>query len=117
MTVATGNNKHLDIESYSNLAVQYYRYDIPSLLLNNLPPKFKTVLDCGCGDGSRLYSILNNPKFKNKIIYAIDLSKNRISLLKKYFGDRIISRVDNAQLLKTIKNNSIDIFISEQVIE
>lgn len=107
----------MDIEGYSQLAVQYYRSNLPSILLNNLPSNFKTVLDCGCGDGSRLFSLLNSPKFKNKKIYAIDLSKSRISLIKKYFGKLVISNVDNAEQLSSITDKSIDIFISEQVIE
>lgn len=107
----------MDIESYSNLAIQYYQSEIPTLLLDYLPPKFTTVLDCGCGDGSLINSLLKNKRFSKKIIYAIDLSKNRINLLKHNFGNKIIPYVDNAETITKIKSNSIDVFITEQVIE
>lgn len=107
----------MDIETYSSLAIQYYQSKIPPLLLKYIPSKFKTVLDCGCGDGSLINSLLKSKNFQKKIIYAIDLSKNRISLVKRNFGKQIIAYVDNAETLSHIKTNSIDIFIAEQVIE
>lgn len=115
--IASNGNNNMDIESYSSLAIQYYQSKIPSLLLKYLPSKFTTILDCGCGDGSLINSLLKSKNFQNKIIYAIDLSKNRISLIKRNFGKQIIAYVDNAEKLSRIKTNSIDIFITEQVIE
>ncbi|MCX6727140.1 MAG: class I SAM-dependent methyltransferase [Candidatus Shapirobacteria bacterium] len=106
----------MDIESYSHLAIQFYRYDLPPLLVKYFPKKIKTILDCGCGDGSTLSALLNYADRQTKI-YAIDLSHRRINLVKKNFDRRIIASVDNAETLFTISDKKIDLFISEQVLE
>jgi 2-polyprenyl-3-methyl-5-hydroxy-6-metoxy-1,4-benzoquinol methylase len=107
----------MDIEKYSKIAPQYYNYQVPSLLKKYLIDKKDiTILDCGCGDGSLINSLKNNGYLKNNKIFAIDLSRNRIDLVKK-ISDKVIACVDNVEELNTIFNNSIDLFISSQVIE
>lgn len=66
----------MDIEKYSKIAPQYYNNRIPSLLEKYLKNQcYSNILDCGCGDGSLLYSMNNNGHFQGKKIFTIDLSK------------------------------------------
>lgn len=72
----------MDIETYSKIAPQYYNDDIPSMLQKYLKKEnYFNILDCGCGDGSLLYSLSKSHYLEGKKVFAIDLSKkkNRIS--------------------------------------
>jgi 2-polyprenyl-3-methyl-5-hydroxy-6-metoxy-1,4-benzoquinol methylase len=107
----------MDIENYSKIAPQYYDATISCLLVKYLETeKFMNLLDCGCGDGSLLYSMNKFRYLDKKNVIAIDLSKNRIELVKK-INTNISAKIDSAEELKTIEDNSIDFFISTQVIE
>ncbi|MDD4606957.1 MAG: class I SAM-dependent methyltransferase [Patescibacteria group bacterium] len=107
----------MNIEKYAKIAPQFYSDKIPELLKKYLKKiNWQNYLDCGCGDGSLLYALKINKFFDNKNIFAIDLSKNRIELVKK-INQNIIANIDDAEEMKTIKNNSIDFFVSTQVIE
>lgn len=107
----------MDIEKYAKVAPQSYTDELPSLLSDIIKANnFATILDCGCGDGSLLYSLCKRKLFKKSKVYAIDLSEERIKLVKK-ISPKIIARVDSAESLKTIKTNSIDLLVSTQVIE
>ncbi|TRZ51003.1 class I SAM-dependent methyltransferase [bacterium] len=107
----------MDIEKYSTIAPQYYTGEIPTLLgdllLHN---NFDTILDCGCGDGSLLYGLKKRGLINASQINAVDLSKNRIVLVKK-ISPKFIARVDSAETLKSVKTDSIDLLFSTQVIE
>jgi 2-polyprenyl-3-methyl-5-hydroxy-6-metoxy-1,4-benzoquinol methylase len=107
----------MNIEQYSEVAPQYYQEDIPQLLDTYLKSaSFSNILDCGCGDGSLLYALTRRNDFRAKKIFAIDLSQKRIELVKKIDAD-IIATVDSAEEMATIVDQSIDFFISTQVIE
>ena len=107
----------MNIEKYAKIAPQYYTGEVPRLLLNILQNNsFATILDCGCGDGSLLFGIKEKGLALASRIYAIDLSKNRISLVKK-ISPKIVAHVDSAETLKSIKTGSIELLISTQVIE
>lgn len=107
----------MNIEEYANILPQYYGLTIPETLKKYLDKtSFKSLLDCGCGDGAMLFTLKKNNYFNNKEIYAIDLSKNRINLVKK-IDPKINAFVDSAEKLEKIKDNSIDFFISTHVIE
>lgn len=107
----------MNIEDYSKIAPQYYSGYIPPLLEKYLKrTAWSSLLDCGCGDGSLLYALNAKKYFENKQIYAVDLSRNRINLVEK-INTKINATVDSAEKLKTIKNRSIDFFVSTQVIE
>lgn len=107
----------MNIEDYSKIAPQYYSGYVPPLLEKYLKKDaWDSLLDCGCGDGSLLSALNNKNYFDNKKIFAIDLSKNRINLVKK-INSKIHASVDSAENLKSIKNSSIDFFVSTQVIE
>lgn len=107
----------LTIEEYAQSLPQYYGTEIPKTLKKYLDSTtFSSLLECGCGDGSLLYTLKCNNYFKGKKIIAIDLSKNRIALVKK-IDSNINAFVDNAEELTKIKDNSVDFFTSTHVIE
>jgi len=107
----------MDIEAYSRVAPQYYDMHIPPLLKSYLnSEKPDTILDAGAGDGSLLYALSNSGYLKGRKVYAIDLSRNRIDLIRQYHKD-ITASVDDVEKLATIKDDSIDFLISTQVIE
>lgn len=107
----------MDIESYSKIAPQYYNNYISPLLKKYLEEcSGMNILDCGCGDGSLLHALNKFGYLDKKNIFAIDMSRSRIELVNKINGD-IVATVDSAEELRTINDNSIDFFISTQVIE
>lgn len=107
----------MDIECYAKSLPQYYGTAIPELLKKYLDNgTYRTLLDCGCGDGSLLFALKAGNYFDMKKICAVDLSKNRIELVKK-IDPKINALVDNAETLKNISTNSIDFYISSYVIE
>jgi ubiquinone/menaquinone biosynthesis C-methylase UbiE len=107
----------MDIEEYSKY-VQFYTEENISSLLNKFLNTFawKSYLDLGCGDGSLLYTLNKKRVFDNKIVYAVDLSENRINLVKKINGN-FKCFVGDACNIRAIKDNSIDFLVSSQVIE
>lgn len=106
----------MDIEEYSKYK-QFYTEEVPKLLLENLNKvDWKTYLDLGCGDGSLLYALNKKGYFNHKVVYAIDLSKKRINLVKKINPD-FICFVSDACDIKNVPSNSIDFLVSTQLIE
>jgi 2-polyprenyl-3-methyl-5-hydroxy-6-metoxy-1,4-benzoquinol methylase len=107
----------MDIEQYAEFAPQYYGIDLPPLLERYLKTQqYKSLLDCGCGDGSLLHALYKRNYLLGKEVGALDLSAYRIELVKK-INQEIIARVDSAETMATVPNSSIDFFISTQVIE
>jgi 2-polyprenyl-3-methyl-5-hydroxy-6-metoxy-1,4-benzoquinol methylase len=107
----------MNIEEYSKIAPQYYSDHIPELLKKYLLNcSFVNFLDSGCGDGNLLNALIKNNLLIGKKIFALDLSKNRINLVQK-IDSGISARVDNAEEMKTIEDDSIDFFVATQVIE
>lgn len=107
----------IDIEEYSRFLPQYYGMTIPKTLKKYLDTAlFTSLLDCGCGDGALLYVLKQNNYFKNRKVSAVDLSQNRINLVKK-IDPKIHACVDSAETLSSIKSNSIDFFMTTHVIE
>jgi len=106
----------MDIEGYSKY-IQFYTGEIPKLLLKYLNQhNYKSFLDLGCGDGALLYALDKKGYFAGKIVFAVDLSENRINLVKKINKD-FICFVDDACNIKNIKDSSIDFVVSSQLIE
>jgi len=107
----------MDIEEYSQASPHYYDSTIPPVLEKYLKASdYRSLLDCGCGDGSLLYALKQGNYLKDRTIYAVDLSLNRIQLIRQ-IDDHIIAAVDNAEQLHSIQDDGIDLFISTQVIE
>ena len=107
----------MNIEEYSKIAPQYFDGEAPSLLIEILANNhFKKILDCGCGDGSLLYYIKKHKLEKKAELNAIDLSRERVNIAQ-HISRKYKVRVDSAENMKTVKAGSVDLFISEQVIE
>jgi 2-polyprenyl-3-methyl-5-hydroxy-6-metoxy-1,4-benzoquinol methylase len=107
----------MDVEDYSNYAVQYYDSRIPKLLEKHLKSKkFDSIFDCGCGDGNLIYSLKRKGHLDKKKIMASDLSKRRVGVVKE-IDKRINAFVDDAESMNRVKSNSVDFFISTQVLE
>lgn len=110
----------LDIEKYAQIGPQYYNFESLSPFLREIWAKYnnkiETVLDSGCGDGSLLNTLQAGGFLTDKKTIAIDLSKARINLIKQNIPG-ISAMVDNVEELKAINNESIDLYISTQVIE
>ena len=105
------------IEDYARFLPQYYSDSIPETLKRYLDSRrYTTLLDAGCGDGSLLFALKRHGYFRNRQIYAIDLSRSRIRLVEK-IDSHIHASVDDAVSLNTISRNSIDFYISTFVIE
>lgn len=108
--------KIMNIEEYAKYK-QFYDQEIPELVSEYLSKNsWKTYLDLGCGDGSLLNALNEEDYFNNKIVYAIDLSENRINLVKK-INKNFICFVADACDVKGIEDNSIDFLVSTQLIE
>ncbi len=107
----------MNIEKYSNIAPQYFANEAPKIIVDILQNNtFNHVLDCGCGDGSLLYYIHKYNLNKEAKVTGVDLSKRRVRIAKK-ISTKFDIFVDSAETLKTIKSKSVDLFITEQVIE
>lgn len=105
------------ITDYSDYLFQYYSTTIPDLLKKYLKLfPGKSLLDLGCGDGALLFALKRNGYFRNRKIYAIDISPKSIALVKK-IDARINAFVDNVEVISKIKPNNIDFIISTMVIE
>jgi 2-polyprenyl-3-methyl-5-hydroxy-6-metoxy-1,4-benzoquinol methylase len=107
----------MNIEEYSKVAPQYYSEEVPPLLekiLGRVVAGF--FLDCGCGDGSLLNALEKKKMLSHLNVSAVDLSETRIALIKKMHPN-ILAAVDNAEELKTISSESIDLLVSMQVVE
>lgn len=107
----------MDIEQYSKYK-QFYTEKIPGLLLEYLDKhRYENFLDLGCGDGSLLHALNKKGYFNGqKTVYAVDLSENRINLVKK-INKNFRCFVADACNVSQIENNSIDFLVSSQVIE
>src|SRR5258707_916043 len=107
----------MDIEAYAAQVPQYYSLDVPPMLERYLiARKPGNILDCGCGDGSLLYALKNKGLLVGRKVFAIDLSKTRVNLVRG-IDDAFIVKVDSAEDIATAPNDSIDFLASTQVIE
>lgn len=106
----------MNIEQYSELAPQFYTGEVAVDLLPLFKKSFQTYLDCGCGDGSLLHGLFSKNILDGKDVHAVDLSENRIALVRQ-ISPNIKARVDSAETLLSVDSDSIDILTSTQVIE
>ena len=78
--------------------------------------KNDTVLDMACGLGYGSHIIYNNSMAKK--IIGIDICQDSIDYANKAYGNDVIEyRVDDAETLNTIQDNSIDFIVSFETIE
>ncbi len=108
----------MDIETYARNHPHVASEHLPPLLIQvaSQVPAGATVLDAGAGDGSVLGALDARGLLADKTVLARDLSELRVSRLPK-FGTRFDAAVDNVETLSTVADESVDFFLSSQVIE
>ena len=107
----------MNIERYAKIAPQYYTGEVPKILLELFKyNKFSSILDCGCGDGSILYALNKRRMLNNIKVNAIDLSQDRINIVKRNFP-KFKAHVDSAESINSIRNKTQDLISSTQVLE
>ena len=95
---------------------QFHVDDIPPLLSNILETRdWATMLDAGCGDGSLLHALNLKGHLSNKSVYALDVAHERLKIVRE-ISDDLICVVGSACEVP-VADNSIDVFVSTQVIE
>jgi 2-polyprenyl-3-methyl-5-hydroxy-6-metoxy-1,4-benzoquinol methylase len=102
-------------EQYAQRA-QIYDGEIPSLaraLVNSSPPNAR-VLDIGCGDGALLDGLASARP--DLMLVGVDMAPERLAILRRS-RPFIQANIDDAESLKTVDDDSIDIVLSSQVIE
>lgn len=111
----------MDIEKYAQVHPLFSPVELSDLLVAALmQPNLSRVLDSGCGDGSLLYSYQQAGLLKDKHVAAVDLSETRLANTKRILGDLGENwefHIDSAEVLASIRDKSIDIYISTTVIE
>ena len=107
----------MNIEDYAKIGPQYYNGEMfPTLEKYIQLIEYKSILDCGCGDGKTIYAMKIRGFLDNKEVYAFDLSPSRVDIVKK-IDQNINVFVDDVEVMSKVKDASIDFLISEQVIE
>lgn len=107
----------MDIDKYSTSYLHYYTLDIPVLLEKYLKQKpWQTFAELGCGDGGLLYALNKTGYFKDKDVFAIDISRDRVNVAQK-IDPSIKCFEDDVCHIKNIKDHYIDFLVSKQVIE
>lgn len=98
--------------------IHLYENSIPKSLLRLIEKKEKiNLLDLGCGDGAILYTLKKMNLLRNKKVFAVDISEERIKRVKKIDNTFHCFVSDACNLSKIINHHSIDIVIASQVIE
>lgn len=99
-----------------NEGAAFYYEHIARYFLACQYTNYKTILDAGCGTGYGSYLI--GKYGQGKQIQAVDLSPQTIAFAKENYGKSNIDfHIDNILRLKTIKDKTIDLAISFEVIE
>jgi 2-polyprenyl-3-methyl-5-hydroxy-6-metoxy-1,4-benzoquinol methylase len=107
----------MNIEQYSKKFIHYYHLEIPRLLQKYLAgSKGNAFCDLGCGDGSLLYALNENGYFKDKVVFALDASEERINVAKQ-INPAFKCFKDDVCAIKNLQSQSIDFTVSTQVIE
>ena len=109
----------MELQYYSNKFIHYYSDELSPLLLSLIEDNkgFKTVADLGCGDGSILYALNKNGLLEHfDKIYAVDLSEERIRRVRR-LNNKIYCLIADVCDLHKLKDNEIDLIISNQIIE
>lgn len=104
-----------DIQSGSY--IKKFNYSKSKKVLNNVikeinSTNYKSLMDFGCGELTRFYTLINNINIKNKTFFAYDLSFSRIMEGKKFL-DKKKKKIE----LKLFSNNSVKIPLPDNSID
>ena len=106
----------MDIEAYAGNR-QFYEDQVPALLEHELSHRsWKNFADLGCGDGNLLLALHGRGHFKERQVYALDLSELRVGRVRALCPDFKV-QVGSAQDLPGFSDGSLDFIVSTQVIE
>lgn len=98
--------------------IQFYSGFIPKNLERLVQRKeVAALLDLGCGDGATLFALKKRGLLKNKNVFAVDISRERIARVRKMDRKIHAFTADGCNLSGVIKKNSVDLVISTQTIE
>ena len=115
----TGPDPRLSIDEYAKRHGQVLDGEIPALVFeaaHALRPA-DTLLDVGCGDGPLLDAMIRGGILAEGVrVRGIDASSERIGLLRAAHPE-VDARTDDAEVLATVEDASIDLLVSSQVIE
>lgn len=108
----------MEFDKYSKKYIHYYTGEIPTLIKDIFDRyNIKSIADLGSGDGSILDALLKKGYLNNiEKVIAIDISQERINNVKK-ISDRILCFVADVCKLNMLDTMSLDLTISNQVIE
>ena len=108
----------MKFDKYSKKYIHYYTGEVPSLIKDIFNRySIRSMADLGSGDGALLFALLRKGLLDNitKVI-AVDASEERLNIVRKV-SDKI-SRINaDVSRLKMLDNMSLDLVISNQVIE
>jgi len=105
----------MDLDNYSQIR-QFHSNLIPGILLDQLGEiEWQTCVDLGCGDGSLIKALELYNYFDNKRVIAMDISQNRLKVVDESTQHVEIILGDACRV--AIKDSSIDLVITSQVIE
>lgn len=105
----------MQIEEYAK-HTQFYTGELPPLLRGLLTTEsWESLADLGCGDGALLAALNSERYLDGKSVFAVDLSKSRIHLIKQINENFNCLQKDACDT--GLENGSIDILLSTQVIE
>lgn len=109
---------YMELNKYSRKYIHYYSDRIPDIIENIFNERnVRSIADLGSGDGAILYSLSRKGYLDNtEKVIAIDISKERISNVKK-ISNKILCIIADACDLGMLKNIGFDLIISNQVIE
>ena len=95
---------------------QFHVNDISPLLSGILKANsWATLIDVGCGDGSLLHALVQRGHLSNKSVYALDVAPERLKIVREINED--LNCVIGSACDMPLADKSIDIFVSNQVIE
>ena len=108
----------MDLDKYSKKYIHYHSCEFSPMIKSMLNKhNMKTIVDLGSGDGSILYALFKKGYLNNiEKVIAVDISQDRINNVKR-ISDKILGIVADVCKLDMLDNMSVDLVISNQVIE
>jgi 2-polyprenyl-3-methyl-5-hydroxy-6-metoxy-1,4-benzoquinol methylase len=105
----------MNLEKYSQRK-QFYSNEVPPLLSDCMGENpWTSLADLGCGDGSLLHALDQQGYLQGKLVYAVDLSQDRLDRVKEMNRHFTCIAADACET--NLGECSINLLLSTQVIE